>query len=440
MGGRSTQTENYFLNMERFISTDYQKTIYLEGFTGKKPLISPDWSKLEQAAAAKMTPTAAAYIVGGAGNQQTMLNNRTGFERYRIVPQMLNNVESRDTSVELLGVKIPSPFWLCPIGVSEMVHPDADLAIAKAAAQMGIPMVFSNQASVSMETCAAAMGDSPRFFQLYWSRSRDLVASLVHRAEKCGCKGIVLTLDTTLLGWRTKDLDLAFLPFLQGKGIAQYTSDPVFQELLDQQLAKPPTSDFKPSITFETLRNLIMAVQNYPSEDGFVKKLRSGRAMGAVKLFTSIYSNPALTWEDLAFLREQTKLPIFLKGILHPENAKKAVDYGMNGIVVSNHGGRQVDGSIGAIEALPDVVKAVNKQIPIVIDSGIRGGADVFKALALGATAVGLGRPYIYGLTLGGQQGVCEVIKQLMTDFELTMSLSGCRSVKEITPETLVKL
>lgn len=426
--------------MEQFIPTNYQRKIYLEGFTGKKPLISPDWSKLEQAAAAKMTPTAAAYIVGGAGNQQTMANNRTGFEQYRIVPQMLNNVESRDTSVELLGVKMPSPFWLCPIGVSEMVHPDADLAIAKAAAQMGIPMVFSNQASVPMETCAAVMGESPRFFQLYWSRSRDLVASLVHRAEKCGCKGIVLTLDTTLLGWRTKDLDLAFLPFLQGKGIAQYTSDPIFQGLLDQELAKPPASDFKPSITFETLRNLIQAVQNYPGEDGFVKKLRSGRAMGAVKLFTSIYSNPALTWGDLSFLREQTKLPIFLKGILHPENAKKAVDYGMNGIVVSNHGGRQVDGSIGAIEALPNVVKAVNKQIPTVIDSGIRGGADVFKALALGATAVGLGRPYIYGLTLGGQQGVCEVIKQLMTDFELTMSLSGCRSVKEITSETLLKL
>ena len=426
--------------MEQFIASNYQRTLYLEGFTGKKPFISPDWSKLEEAAVAKMTPTAAAYIVGGAGNQQTMSNNRTGFERYRIVPQMLNNVERRDTSVELVGVKMPSPFWLCPIGVSEMVHPDADLAIAKAAAQMGIPMVFSNQASVPMETCAAAMGDSPRFFQLYWSRSRDLVTSLVNRAEKCGCKGIVLTLDTTLLGWRTKDLDLAFLPFLQGKGIAQYTSDPIFQRLLDQELAKLPANDFKPSITFETLCNLIMAVQNYPGEDGFVKKLRSGRAMGAVKLFTSIYSNPALTWDDLSFLRELTKLPIFLKGILHPENAKKAVDYGMNGIVVSNHGGRQVDGAIGAIEALPNVVKAINKQIPIVIDSGIRGGADVFKALALGATAVGLGRPYIYGLTLGGQQGVCEVIKQLMTDFELTMSLSGCRSVKEITSETLVKL
>ena len=426
--------------MPQFKALDYQRQIYLEGFTGKKPKVSPNWEKLEQAAIAKMNPYAASYIVGGAGNQQTILNNRTGFERYRIVPKMLQNVENRDTSTAILGVKLPSPFWLCPIGVAEMVHAAADLATARAAAATGIPMVFSNQASIPMETCAAAMGESPHFFQLYWSKSRDLVASLVKRAEACGSKGIVLTLDTTLLGWRTRDLDLAFLPFLQGKGIAQYTSDPVFQKLIDAALKQPPTNDFKPKITFETLKNLITAVNRYPSTDGFFTKLRSGRPMAAVKLFTSIYNNPALTWEDLSFLRAQTTLPIFLKGILHPENAKKAVDYGINGIVVSNHGGRQVDGSIGAIEALPDVVKAVAGKIPIVLDSGIRGGADVFKALALGATAVGLGRPYLYGLTLDGEQGVKDVIHHLMADFELTMSLAGCRNIAEITSETLIKV
>ncbi|MFN4145300.1 MAG: alpha-hydroxy-acid oxidizing protein [Runella sp.] len=425
--------------MPTFKALDFQRNTYLGGFTGQKPTISPDWSVLEQQAAAKMDKTARAYIVGGAGLQQTMLNNRHGFERWEIVPRMLRNVEQRDTSVELLGVKFPSPFWLCPIGVSEMVHPEADLAIAQAAAETGIPFVFSNQASVQMETCAAAMDDSPRFFQLYWSRSRELVASFVARAEQCGCRGIVLTLDTTLLGWRTKDLDLAFLPFLQGKGIAQYTSDPVFERLLDEALAKPKsTDDFKPRITLTTLRNLITAVNRYPHGGSFWSKLRSGRPMGAVKLFTSIYTNPALTWDDLAFLRQLTKLPILLKGILHPDDAKKAIDRGIDGIVVSNHGGRQVDGAIGAIDALPSIVEAVNKQIPVILDSGIRGGADAFKALALGASAVGLGRPYIYGLTLAGKEGVKSVIQQLMADFELTMALSGCKNVGEIN-QTILK-
>jgi lactate 2-monooxygenase len=424
--------------MNPFKALDLQRRIYLEGLTGKKPSISPDWSKLESAAIAKMNPYAASYIVGGAGNQETIHNNRSGFSKYRIIPKMLENVEIRDASTSILGVHFPSPFWLSPIGVAEMAHPDADLATARAAAKTGIPFVFSNQASVPMEAAASAMGDSPRYFQLYWSRSRDLVASFVQRAEACGCKGIVLTLDTTLLGWRTRDLDVAFLPFLQGKGIAQYTSDPVFQKLMDEALANPGADDFKPKITFDTLRHVFNAVKRYPGQGSFLQKMRSGRPMAAVKLFTSIYTNPALTWDDLSFLREHTQLPIFLKGILHPENAKKAVDYGINGLVVSNHGGRQVDGSISAIEALPGVAAAVNRQIPIIMDSGIRGGADVFKALALGASAVGLGRPYIYGLTLGGQQGIQDVIQHLMADFELTMALAGCKNVAEITRETMV--
>jgi lactate 2-monooxygenase len=239
-----------------------------------------------------------------------------------------------------------------------------------------------------------------------------------------------------MLGWRTHDLDIAFLPFMQGKGIAQYTSDPVFLKLLEEELKQPKSADdFKPNITLSTIKNLITAVKNFPNREGgnFLTKLRSGKPMGAVKLFTKIYTNSELTWDDLAFLRQHTKLPILLKGILSAHDARKAVDYGMNGIVVSNHGGRQVDGSIGAIEALPDVVKAVNNQVPIILDSGIRGGADVFKALALGASAVGLGRPYIYGLALGGQQGVYEVIRHLQADFELTMSLAGCKNVSEIT-------
>lgn len=413
-------------------ANDWQSQIYIQGFAGKNDQVSPDWNKLEAQAIQKMDHKAAGYIVGGAGRQETVAANRSGFAHWKIVPRMLRNVEQSDTSINLFGQNFSSPFWLCPIGVLEMVHPEADLAVAKAAAQAGIPYVFSNQASVPMETCAGAMGTAPRFFQLYWSKNRDLVASFVQRAEACGCGGIVLTLDTTLLGWRTMDLDLAYLPFMEGKGIAQYTSDPVFQQMLDAKLQDPQAAaPPRPPLTMQLLKGLISSVQRYPGK-GFLQKLRSGRPMGAVQLFVQTYSNPAITWEDLAFLREHTKLPILLKGILHPDDARKALDYGMNGIVVSNHGGRQVDGAISAIEALPGVVEAVNKRVPIILDSGIRGGADVFKALALGASAVGLGRPYVYGLTLGGQQGVYEVLRHLMADFELTMRLAGCRHVGEI--------
>lgn len=411
---------------------DWQREIYLRGLSGQLPAVPTDSTALETQAAAAMSPTARAYIMGGAGAQQTVQANRQDFGRYAIVPRMLQNVAERATEITLLGAQWSGPFWLAPIGVAEMVHPAADLAVAEAAANLGIPYVFSNQASVPMESCAEVMGQQPRFFQLYWSRERDLVLSLVQRAEACGCLGIVLTLDTTLLGWRTRDLDLAYLPFLEGKGIAQYTSDPVFQRLLDAELSQPAAQDFRPPLRFETLRRVWRAAQAYPGPGSPWQKLRSGRAMGAVRLFTRIYTNPALSWEDLAFLRQHTRLPILLKGILHPDDARRAIDAGMDGVVVSNHGGRQVDGAISAIGALPAVVDAVQQQIPVLLDSGIRTGADVFKALALGASAVGLGRPYIYGLALGGSVGVAAVIQHLLADFELTMALAGCRNVTEI--------
>jgi lactate 2-monooxygenase len=404
--------------MKKFSATDYQAKTYLEGLQGKMPLISPNWQKLEQTALAQMSEEARSYIGFGAGLQTTMDNNRSGFDQYRIVPRMLRNVDVRDASTKVLDVDYPSPFFLCPIGVSEMVHPEADVAIARGAAPTGIPYVFSNQSSFSMEECAKNMDDTPFYFQLYWSRSRELVSSFVKRAEKCGARGIVLTLDTTILGWRTYDLDLGFLPFLQGKGIGQYTSDPVFMQMVAEEVEKNNTENHAP---------------NSPEYKRMMQTT-------AVQLFFKIFSNPAINWDDLAFLREQTKLPIFLKGILHDDDAGFAVEYGMDGIIVSNHGGRQVDGSISAIEALPHIVRTVNKKIPVLIDSGIRGGADVFKALALGATAVGLGRPHIYGLTLAGAEGVTEVIRQLQADFELTMALSGCRNVSEITDQCIRKV
>ena len=274
------------------------------------------------------------------------------------------------------------------------------------------------------------MGDAPRWFQLYWSTSDELVASFVRRAESCGCEAIVVTLDTTMLGWRCRDLDLAYLPFALGKGIAQYTSDPVFKELL-----KPAPLERSGPPTLTALRSLIQATRAYPGR--FSSNLRSGLPVAAVREFLTIYSRPSLTWDELPWLRGLTKLPILLKGLLHPDDARLAVEHGLDGIVLSNHGGRQVDGAIGSLDALPAVAHAVGGRIPIVFDSGVRGGADALKALALGATAVLIGRPYVYGLALGGEDGVREVIRNFVADFDLTLGLAGCSSVSQLGPECL---
>jgi len=423
-----------FMKNQKSAPPAWQKDIYLNGFSGIKPKVNIDFHKLEEVAKNSMSPEAFAYIAGGAGNESTLSSNQQVFEKYKIIPRMLRNVSERDMSLELFGQTLPAPVLLSPVGVLEMVSKEADVAVGKAAAEFGLPYIFSNQSSRPMEAVAAAMGNSPRWFQLYWSKSNDLVASFVQRAEQCGCSAIVVTLDTSMLGWRTRDLDIAYLPFLEGKGIAQYTSDPVFQKLMDDPDEDPPT---KRKITAQTINGVIQMVKNYPGS-GFFSKLISGRPLKAIQKFTSIYSNPALTWEDLKFLRQHTKLPILLKGILHPEDARKAVDYGMEGIIVSNHGGRQVDGSINTLEALPNVVQAVGGKIPVLMDSGVRGGADIFKALALGAKAVCIGRPYVYGLAIAGEEGVKTVLRNFLTDFELTMGLSGCKNLSEIHRDTLI--
>jgi lactate 2-monooxygenase len=390
---------------------------------------------LEEAAERAMSPQAFAYVAAGAGNEATKRANEEGFHRWRIVPRMLRDVSRRDLSTEIFGRRLAAPLLLSPVGVLEMAHRDADAAVARAAAAEGLPMIFSNQASVPMEACAETMGDASRWFQLYWSTSNELVESLVGRAEACGCEAIVVTLDTTMLGWRSRDLALAYLPFLRGKGIAQYTSDPVFQRLIADASSERSTPTPRPNFT--ALGTLIQLVRRYP--DRFWPALRSGKARRAVERFVEIYSRPSLTWDDLPFLRERTKLPIVLKGILHPDDARRAIDAGMDGILVSNHGGRQVDGAIATIDALPAIVDAVDGRMPVLLDSGVRGGADMFKALALGATAVCIGRPYLWGLAVAGEAGVRDVIRNFVADFDLTMGLAGCRSVKEIGPDTLVR-
>src|SRR5688572_30701009 len=416
-----------------FSAVDRQKQIYLEGLSGTRPVVSIDATKLEERAKAHMSPRAFAYIAGGAGVESSMRVNRDEFEKTRIVPRMLRNVEERDMSIELFGKKLASPFLLAPLGVLELVHPEADLAVAKAAAGLGVPFIFSNQASYPMEACSDVMNGAPHWFQLYWSKSNDLVTSFIQRAEKCGCSAIVVTLDTTLLGWRPRDLDLGYLPFLEGKGIAQYTSDPVFEKMLEEP---EPTEQSTQKVNLQSIQALITMVNKYPGS-GFLKKLRSGNPLKAVRKFVNTYSNSRTTWDDLKFLRAQTKLPILLKGILHPDDATKAVDAGMDGIYVSNHGGRQVDGSVSSIAALPEIVRIVNGKVPVLFDSGIRGGADAFKALALGATAVCIGRPYAFGLAIAGQQGVSEVLMNFLADLELTMGLAGCKNISEINRTTL---
>ena len=410
-----------------------QTSIYAAGVSGRHPRVSTDATMLEERAREAMSPEAFAYVAGGAGTGATMRANRAAFDRWRIVPRMLRDVSRRDTSVELFGRTLSAPFLVAPIGVLEMAHREAERAVARAVRGEGLPMVYSNQASVPMEEVSELLGDAPRWFQLYWSTREELVESFVTRAEACGCEAIVVTLDTTILGWRTRDLDLGWLPFLRGMGIAQYTSDPVFTRILSE----PPTGPDQPEPrrNLDALRVLIQIGRNYPGP--FLNALRSGRARAAVQRFVQIYSRPSLTWTDLPFLRERTTVPILLKGILRADDARRAVDEGIDGIVVSNHGGRQVDGAIATLDALPPIIEVVDGRIPVLLDSGIRSGADAFKALALGARAVLLGRPYVYGLALAGEAGVREVVTNFMADFDLTMGLAGCSSVSEIGPEAL---
>ena len=410
-----------------------QSDIYLRGMRGLRPTLPTDPTQLEAAAQRVMRKEAFAYIAAGAGTSATVRANRAAFERIAIVPRMLRDVSVRDTSTEVFGRRIPFPLLISPVGVLELAHAQADLAVARAAAATGVPMIFSNQASVPMESCAAVMSDAPRWFQLYWSKDDELVQSFVQRAEACGCAAIVVTLDTTLLAWRPLDLDLGFLPFLRGMGIAQYTSDAVFMRKLDEPLPGPAPA--AGPVTLSALRNVFALARAVPG--GTMQNLRGGRALAAVRRFIATYSRPSLNWADIDALRQRTGLPIVLKGILDPDDARRAIDAGVNGIFVSNHGGRQVDGAIAAIDALPRVAAAVNAAVPLFMDSGVRSGADIFRALALGATAVGIGRSYAYALAIAGESGVRELLANLQAEFELTMALAGCKNVAEITMERL---
>jgi len=377
-----------------------QLEIYLAGLEGRRPAepIAPE--ELEARARAVLPAEAYVYVAGGAGREDTVRANRDAFRRWAILPRLLRDVSRRDPGVTVLGRRLPAPVLLAPIGVQGMLHSDAELAVARAARATGTPMVLSSVSSTPLEAVAAALGDTPRWFQLYWPKDPALAASLVGRAERAGFEAIVVTLDTYLLGWRERDLQLAWLPFAHGQGIANYLTDPAFRAALPE----PPERD----------------------------------PAAAVRHFLAVVSNAALTWDDLAWLRRQTRLPILLKGILHPDDARRAVEHGAAGVVVSNHGGRQVDGAVASLDALPAVADAVGDRAEVLFDGGIRRGADVVKALALGARAVLVGRPYCWGLAVGGEQGVRDVLLNLLADFELTLALSGCATCEEVGRDLLV--
>jgi lactate 2-monooxygenase len=381
----------------------YQFEIYLGGMLGSRPELPMSVDSLEAAARERFSPEAFGYVAGSAGTESTARANRAAFERHRIVPRFLGqDVSVRDLSTTVLGTPMPAPVVLGPVGVQGIVHPDAEIAVARAASGLGVPMALSTVSSYRMEEVAAAGGDSPRWFQLYWPKDREVGASFLARAKAAGFSALLLTLDTYILAWRPRDLVNGYLPFLSRLGLANYESDPAF------------------------LAGLTASPEEDPS--------------GSVMHWQSMFGDPSNTWADLAWVREHWDGPIALKGVLHPDDARRAIDAGMDGVLVSNHGGRQVDGSIAALDALPAVVDAVDGRAEVLFDSGVRTGSDVIKALALGAKAVLIGRPYIYGLGIAGEAGVRHVLRSLLAELELSMALAGCASLADIGPGLLTQI
>ena len=422
----------------RGISRRTQSEIYRAGISGTKPGIPVDADRLEESARRALSAEAFAYIAGGAGAERTLRANAAAFGRWQVWPRPLRDVAARDLSIDCLGRRRPTPLLLAPLGVMEMAHGDADLAVARAAASLGVPYTLSNQASFPMEEVRDAAPDGSRLFQLYWSASDELNASLLRRAEASGCEAIVVTLDTHLLGWRTRDLDLAYLPFTRGMGIAQYTSDPVFQQLVRERVRRGPDAAAPPAppvrLTPQTVAAGVKIARKGAAltGGGLRENLRSPLPRAAVETFLDVFSTPALTWDDLAKVREWTTLPILLKGIVHPDDASRAVDIGADGVWVSNHGGRQIDQSVPTLEALPAVVERIGGRVPVIFDSGVRQGSDAFIALALGATAVAIGRPYAYGLGIAGEDGVREAVRNILAELDITLGLSGHTSIAEV--------
>jgi lactate 2-monooxygenase len=381
---------------------DYQLEIYLGGLQGKIPPLPIRFEELKERAEKAMSPGLVSYVSGGCGNERTQDANATAFDKWGLMPRMFNGSRERDLSIELFGMKLPTPLFLSPVGVLGILPQGGhgDKAVARASAQTGVPMMASTLMEDPMEEVAKELGDTPGIFQLYTPTDRELAANLVKRAEKSGFKAIAVTLDTWVTGWRPRDLGASNFPQLRGFCLENYFSDPRFVQLL----GKPPRDDLH----------------------------------AAVLKWVQLFGNP-LTWDDLPWLRSLTKLPLIMKGICHPDDARRAIDGGADGIFVSNHGGRQANGGIPAIDMLPDVVKASGKT-PVLFDSGIRTGSNVVTALAMGARAVGIGRPYAYGLGLAGTEGVVHVLRCLLAEADLLMAIDGYPTIAQLGPEALRRI
>lgn len=381
---------------------DYQNELYFAGLRGTKPTLPVDFATLEQRAAAAMAPALLTYVQGGCGDEFTQRNNAEAFHHWGITPRMFVDCTKRDFSVEMFGMKFPTPLFMSPVGVIGMCTPDAhgDIATARATAQTRVPMVASTLMNDPLEKVAEAFGDGTGLFQLYTPKDKELAESLVRRAEAAGFKAIVVTLDTWVTGWRPRDLNESNFPQLRGHVLMNYFSDPVFRK----RLPKPPEED----------------------------------PAAAIMAWASTFGLN-LTWADLPWLRSLTKLPLILKGICHPDDAKRALDGGADGIYCSNHGGRQANGGIAAIDHLPAVVEA-SGGAPVLFDSGVRSGSDVIKALALGATAVGVGRPYVYGLALGGTAGCVHVLRSILAEADLFMAVNGYPSLSDLRKAGVTRL
>lgn len=363
------------------------------------PVAFHDW---EQKAREILAAGPFGYVYGGAGAGDTMIANRKAFDRYRIRPRICCDISKRDLTIRLFGQKLPVPFFLAPIGVNSILHPDGELVPARVCAESGVPYVLSNVSTQCMEKVADEMKDAVRWFQLYPPKDRELTQSFLDRAKKAGYSAIVVTVDSTMLGWRETDLKNAYLPFLEGHGMGNYFTDPVFRSKLKQA----------------------------PEED----------LQTAVLLALDEGNNTCFTWDHFAEIRRWTDLPLLLKGVTHPHDARLAIERGADGLIVSNHGGRQLDGAIGTLEALPEIAESVSGDVPILFDSGIRRGADILKALALGASAVLVGRPYAYALAAAGETGVKAVIENLVAETEFQLAISGRSSLQEIDSSLLTMM
>jgi lactate 2-monooxygenase len=381
---------------------DYQTEIYFSGLRGVLPTLPTEFKLLEQRAEAAMPTSVLSYVQGGCGDEFTQRHNADAFHHWGLVPRMLVDCSTRDLSLYLFGLKLPILIFLSPVGVLGICTADGhgDLAVARASSATGVPMIASTLSNDPLEAVAESLGDTPGFFQLYTPKDDALTESLVHRAEVSGFKAIVVTLDTWLLGWRPRDLDAANFPMLRGAALQNYFTDPRFRGLL----AKPPEED----------------------------------SAAAIMKWTQVLGK-VLTWEHLPWLRSLTKLPLILKGICHPDDARRAIDAGVDGIYCSNHGGRQANGGVAAIDVLPGIVEACGRT-PVLFDSGVRSGSDVAKALAMGATAVGIGRPYVYGLALAGTEGVTHVLRCFLAEADLLMAIDGFPTLGALRQAGIVRL